>query len=243
MKRDIPFKFDQSSDLGRWRAETFWEKEPETIAWAESFYQLEQRNLDFIDVGANLGIYSLFALSTGFYKRVIAIEPMPLNFRQLEKNIAMNNFEEKVVLYNQPLYSHSVLTRFEFSDERIGSSGGQVIEKDSSPLANGESLVQCLTGDEIVESNFVKSCVIKLDVDGLELEILKGFKNALTSGIVRSVLVEATIHNIESIIGLMEKYSFFLDTRFDSTENHSSKRRVLSGSAERNLIFSKLTID
>ena len=51
MKRDVPFKFDQSSDLGRWRAETFWDKEPETIAWVESFRELSQENLDFIDFG------------------------------------------------------------------------------------------------------------------------------------------------------------------------------------------------
>jgi len=239
MKRDIPFKFDQSSDLGRWRAETFWEKEPETIAWAESFNQHQLDNLDFIDVGANLGIYSLFALSTKFYNRVIAIEPMPLNFRQLEKNITINNFENRSVLYNQPLFSQSILANFEFNDERIGSSGGQVVENYSGEFLDKENLVQCLTGDSIVDSNLVESCVVKLDVDGLELEILKGFSKALNTGVVRGVLVEATIQNMQEIVRFMEKFSFFLDTRFDSIENHSTKRRMVSGSAERNLIFTK----
>jgi FkbM family methyltransferase len=241
MKRDIPFKFDQSSDLGRWRAETFWEKEPETIAWAESFNQHQLDNLDFIDVGANLGIYSLFALSTKLYNRVIAIEPMPFNFRQLEKNITINNFENRSILYNQPLFSQSILANFEFNDERIGSSGGQVVENYSGEFPDKENLVQCLTGDSIVDSNLVESCVVKLDVDGLELEILKGFSKALNTGVVRGVLVEATIQNMQGIVQFMEKFSFFLDTRFDSIENHSTKRRMISGSAERNLIFSKLT--
>jgi len=116
MKRDVPFKFDQSSDLGRWRAETFWDKEPETIAWVESFRELSQENLDFIDVGANLGIYSLFALNTGAYGRIIAIEPMPLNFKTLKQNVALNGFEEQAILYNQPLYSRSLIANFEYND-------------------------------------------------------------------------------------------------------------------------------
>ena len=78
MKRDIPFKFNQSSGLSQWRAETFWEKEPETILWTESFRSLTHRNLDFIDIGANLGIYSLFALTTGIYRRVVAAQAQRL---------------------------------------------------------------------------------------------------------------------------------------------------------------------
>lgn len=243
MKRDLPFKFDQSSDLGRWRAETFWDKEPETIAWVESFRELSQENLDFIDVGANLGIYSLFALNTGAYGRIIAIEPMPLNFKTLKQNVTLNGFEEQAILYNQPLYSWSLIANFEYNDVRVGSSGGQVIENLSGDEANKETMVQCLTGDMVIQSNLVKSCVVKLDVDGLELEILRGFENSFSTGVIQGVLVEATTQNSEEIIQFMGKYAFFIDTRFDAIDNHSTKRREISGSFERNIIFSKHTID
>jgi FkbM family methyltransferase len=239
MKRDIPFKFDQSSDLGRWRAETFWEKEPETIAWIESFNLKQLTNLDFIDIGANLGIYSLFALTTGFFRRVIAVEPMPINFSQLKTNISLNHFEERSVLYSQPLYSRALLANFKFEDKRVGASGGQVIAVPSDVPDDKKTLVQCLTGDDIIESNYVDSCVIKLDVDGLELEILKGFEKALAQEVVLSVLVEATTQNMNDIVKFMSTYSLILDSRFDSIENHSTKRRIVSGNTERNLIFSK----
>lgn len=241
MKRDIPFKFNQSSGLSLWRAETFWEKEPETILWTESFRSLTDRNLDFIDIGANLGIYSLFALTTGIYKRVVAVEPMPLNFEALEQNVILNGFKENVILYNQPLYSHPIEAAFKFDDSRVGASGGQVVEKRITNDSQEGVSVQCLTGDTIIENNSVKNCVVKIDVDGLELKILQGFEQSLSSDVICGLLVEATTQNIEEISDFMNRYGYSVDAQFDSLENHSTKRRSLSGSNERNLIFSKAT--
>jgi len=241
MTRDIPFKFNQSSGLSQWRAETFWEKEPETILWTESFRSLTHRNLDFIDIGANLGIYSLFALTTGIYRRVVAVEPMPLNFEALEQNVILNGYRENVILYNQPLYSHEIEAEFKFEDSRVGASGGQVVEKKITTDSQVGVSVQCLTGDTIIENNSVKNCVIKIDVDGLELKILQGFEQSLSSDVICGILVEATTQNFEEISDFMNRYGYSVDAQFDSLENHSTKRRSLSGSNERNLIFSKAT--
>ncbi len=241
MKRDIPFKFDQSSGLSQWRAETFWEKEPETILWTESFRSLTHRNLDFIDIGANLGVYSLFALTTGIYRRVVAVEPMPLNFEALKQNVILNGYRENVILYNQPLYSHEIEASFKFEDSRVGASGGQVVEKRITTDFQEGVLVKCLTGDTIIENNSVKNCVVKIDVDGLELKILQGLEQSLSSDVICGLLVEATTQNIEEISDFMNRYGYSVDAQFDSLDNHSTKRRSLSGSNERNLIFSKAT--
>jgi FkbM family methyltransferase len=240
MKREIPFKINKDSDLSQWRADTFWEKEPETILWTESFRALPYEHFDFIDIGANLGIYTLYALSTGIFKRAIAVEPMPLNFEALLQNIILNGFKEDVILYNQPLYSRPIKANFRFEDSRIGASGGQVVEKGVESNLQVSVPVQCLTGDVIIENNLVESCVIKIDVDGLEMKILQGLKKSLSSGIVKGLLVEATTQSYGKISGFLRRFGYSVDTQFDSLENHSTKRRTLSGSAERNLIFSKV---
>ena len=61
MNKTLPFLLNTVSEIPRFRAETFWTKEPETIHWID-------RNLSestdiglLIDVGANIGIYSLYA--------------------------------------------------------------------------------------------------------------------------------------------------------------------------------------
>jgi len=55
----LPFKLNIEEEIPKFRAETFWTKEPETIHWIN-------RNLSestdiglLIDVGANIGIYSI----------------------------------------------------------------------------------------------------------------------------------------------------------------------------------------
>ena len=47
---DLPFKIIQKTDLEKWRAQTLFTKEPETIVWLESFYDGQT----FLDVGANI---------------------------------------------------------------------------------------------------------------------------------------------------------------------------------------------
>ncbi len=66
------------------RAESFHKKEPDTLAWIDSL-----SGGVLWDVGANVGIYSLYAAKRGL--RVFAFEPSPMNFAVLCKNIAINN--------------------------------------------------------------------------------------------------------------------------------------------------------
>ena len=46
--------------ITRYRAVTFEDKEPETLNWIESFYPKD----NFLDIGANIGIYSIYAEKT-----------------------------------------------------------------------------------------------------------------------------------------------------------------------------------
>jgi len=54
---NLPFKLKIETDMEKYRAESFWNKEPETLVWIESFTNGDT----FFDVGANIGIYALYA--------------------------------------------------------------------------------------------------------------------------------------------------------------------------------------
>ena len=75
--KELPFKMIVETEIEKWRRDTFWEKEPETIAWIDD---MEPGEILF-DVGANIGIYTLYAASRGV--RVIAIEPVFENYSRL----------------------------------------------------------------------------------------------------------------------------------------------------------------
>lgn len=52
----------------------------------------------FLDVGANIGVMSIYALLSGAFARAAAIEPDPVNAAILARNIAENAFDERVTL-------------------------------------------------------------------------------------------------------------------------------------------------
>jgi len=83
------------------RSDTFWEKEPETLSWIRA-WSPEQR---FLDVGASVGVYSLFAAKLGH--ETVAFEPSALNYAVLNLNILDNSMSTKVSAY--PFSTHSEL--------------------------------------------------------------------------------------------------------------------------------------
>lgn len=68
--------------------------------YEDSMFLLDHLNEDdlFVDVGANVGHFSLLAASKK--AKVIAIEPIPDTFRRLNENVVLNNFEKLINLLN-----------------------------------------------------------------------------------------------------------------------------------------------
>lgn len=118
-----------------------------------------------IDVGANIGFYTLFFCSlVGKTGKVISFEPEPKNFALLKKTITANKFEN-VSIYQKAVGSKNSKIKMMLSDD-IGQH----------QISNSEGLeVDCIRLDDYVNSaNFVK-----LDAEGYEIEILKGMPNLL----------------------------------------------------------------
>ena len=95
-EKSLPFKLDISDKLSAWRSKTFYSKEPETLKWLEFFAVINHNYEILIDVGANIGIYTLYWLHFP-NTRAIAIEPFDENIRLLSSNISMNNFVQELI--------------------------------------------------------------------------------------------------------------------------------------------------
>ncbi len=54
----------------------------------------------FVDVGANIGTHTVYAMKTGLFSRAVAFEPEPGNFDLLGRNVAANGFSDRVTLVN-----------------------------------------------------------------------------------------------------------------------------------------------
>ena len=89
------------NELTKWRVKTLYEKEPETLDWIDNFEQNKQ--IIFWDIGANIGLYSIYASVKFKNINVISFEPSSSNLRILSRNISINNLENKIKICQFPL--------------------------------------------------------------------------------------------------------------------------------------------
>ncbi len=132
------------------------------------------QNLDktktFLDIGANIGYYSL--LVSPSVKNVFAFEPDPRNLKELEANC---NKLSNIQVRKQAVYSRNGELRFDITGDtatsHIINQGGKKSE---------EITVQAITLDEFskTESN-LQVTAIKIDVEGFDFEVLKGAQNLI----------------------------------------------------------------
>ena len=100
-----------------WRVQTLFSKEPITIEWIRKF----QKNKVFFDVGANVGMYSIFAAINSLVK-VYSFEPESNNFQVLMQNIVVNNLTNKVTPYPVGLSNKTEFTNLHLGIFNAGQS-------------------------------------------------------------------------------------------------------------------------
>jgi FkbM family methyltransferase len=128
--------------------------------------RLVRPGLGAIDVGANIGYYALMlANQIGPGSEVICIEPEPANLVELRRNIEANHLTNVTVLA-------AAAAAEEGSAELLCGINGQVV-----PLGHGEIRVRTLALDRLAERAIG---FIKIDVEGYELEVLRGARNLIS---------------------------------------------------------------
>ncbi|MDH3240354.1 MAG: FkbM family methyltransferase [Alphaproteobacteria bacterium] len=174
--------------MTRMRAETFSTKEPETIAWIDGF----AAHAKLLDIGANVGVYSLYAGLKGHEVR--CIEPDALNFALLNLNIADNGLGGRVIAYPFSIHSESKVAELNVGEYRWGgarSSFDRNVNWKGEVLGEGFSQGSPgITVDDFVAKTGFVPDHIKIDVDGNELLVLQGARSTLSNPQCRSILVE-----------------------------------------------------
>lgn len=196
LKNGQRLKFHCPNDLTRWRVQTFFIKEPETLEWIDSFSADET----FWDIGANMGIYSLYAAAKG--AKVLAFEPSGANFYTLNMSILESNLSNKVTAYCLAFAEQESANQLMMHDYEFGgalSSFGKAIGFDGEEFI--PSVKQGMLGFSIdtYMSTFNPPFPnhIKIDVDGIEDKIIKGAEKTLLDSRLRSLSVELDEERVE----------------------------------------------
>jgi FkbM family methyltransferase len=139
-----------------------------------------------LDIGANLGLYSIRqAGRVGPGGRVYAFEPNPNVASRLERNLLLNRVYNVTVI---PKAVYSITGNVSFALNPRSSCAGMVVETTGSPRSHVQER-EAVTLDDFVQSASINHIdLLKIDVEGGELEVLRGAKVALAR--TRNVVLE-----------------------------------------------------
>lgn len=206
------------------RANRMLNKERGTIAWLDR----EVRPDDvFYDVGANIGVYTIFAgRRLGPGGAVYAFEPHIPNAASLLENIFLNGLQERVRLVSSALTNGERFDRFNYHSVNSASSTsqfggnsyeGEVFEPVFVEIKHGCSL------DHLIQIGAVPPPdLIKIDVDGLDFEVLDGMSKLLMSGRgPRSIQIELGSESKPKIMALCAKAGYELREKHWSAAGHT----------------------
>ena len=124
----------------------------------------------FVDVGANLGYFSMVAArAVGGNGRVFAFEPEPENFRLLQANAELNGLQPRIHSLQAGLAAGDGQGRLYLSATNLGD------HRIRAPGAVGESLpIALINGGQYLEGRLSRIDVLKVDTQGSEYEVMLG---------------------------------------------------------------------
>ncbi len=139
----------------------------------------------FVDVGANVGSYSLLASGMCLAKS-IAIEPVPQTFQKLIANCKLNKLEG-LIEFDQVALGNKEMDLY-FSNLNTSVMNHVISKNDKQINPSRVIQVKQLTLDDLL--NIRCPSLIKIDVEGFEFEVLEGASKQLQNSTLKSIIIE-----------------------------------------------------
>jgi FkbM family methyltransferase len=136
----------------------------------------------FGDIGANVGAYTILA-SVIVKAKSVSLEPIPSTYKSLVSNIRINKAGNIVATYNNGVGATKGSLKFTKSFDTVNHV---IAQKDYS----GEDSIEVpvVTLDHLFLEHL--PTLLKIDVEGFELNVLKGGENVLKSETLKAIIIE-----------------------------------------------------
>jgi FkbM family methyltransferase len=177
----------------------------EYINRIKSFFPSHQGKLVAVDIGANIGNHAVY-LSTFVADHLIAFEPNPDVLPYLRQNLAANGC--KCTVYAVALGSHEgkgAMAMPEGKSDNIGSAKVDVAQTEGSiEIKTLDSIIGTWrTDEENKPPSSLPIGLIKIDVEGMEAEVLRGATSTIKSDTPHIFAEAATPQELERISNLL----------------------------------------
>jgi FkbM family methyltransferase len=167
-----------------------------------------------IDVGANIGIYSIILAKCHPKLKVIAIEASPDIFARLRSNCELNELSNVTLVNTAISNQDNGLSDFYERDSMSTMFKDFLAEFGINDDNLDKRQIPTRTLDSIIENmNLNDISLLKLDIEGAEILALRGASNSLGQKKIRNLLIEYhSRKNLEQLIILMEEYGYKYST-------------------------------
>lgn len=163
----------------------------------------------YMDIGANIGWYSLCAIKAG-YTSVVSIEANPDTFSSLRNNIKINKFDSKITALNLAISNEQKILGI---TDSASSDQNTILSSDPDAIK-----VFSVTVDELITHLSINEKIyLKIDVEGAEHLVIEGATASLSKGIISGISIEVVEKNKEYVMKKM------LEHGFEEVSKHTNK--------------------
>ncbi len=232
-----------------WRANSFFTEEPETIAW------LNELGPDDVlwDIGANVGLYAIYAAKFRGC-RAFAFEPESQNFALLVDNISLNRLGDRCLPVSVAVSRQTGFGRLRVRYVTKGGAYNLFRDAADNGAATPESfqaaqnyaafdgfdqgVFGCSIDDLVDRFGLEPPTHIKIDVDGIEPDIVAGAADTLRRPRLRSLLIELNAKSTAdmAVPDVLAQHGFHVASKRSNWEGREDRTRAADLPAD-NVIF------
>lgn len=210
--------YDNNSEKRVYATPQFWDA-AERDFLAEAIFKAGEQGFNFADVGANAGLYTMFALSAAKKASIpfkaFAMEPEPTVRARLEFNLKASGDADKVTVLPWAATAEKGEVTFSVDTDNRGEN-----KIDTTGCAAGLTVPGHPIADAIANAGMSRVDAMKIDIEGFERPALEALFSGSEQALWPNILIMETYHDKgeDSALALClsKGYSVALETKLNS---------------------------
>lgn len=195
----------------------------------------------FVDVGAHIGFYTFLTSKLMKSVNIFSFEMDKINFSLLKKNLKLNK-SKNVLIYNLAISDSSGIVSYTRNSEQPDptlTSAGIDLERDSVKTIS----IKAVTLDDFFKNIDTKPDVVKIDVEGAEMQVLSGMEKLIEHNNPKMFVEVHPERLLKFRSSVNEVISFLLERGYNIFEIEDMRKKSGGGHLRKIEKYNKLSIN